>query len=384
MMPLYFDNHATTPIDPRVLEAMLPYFREDFGNAESGQHAYGWKAKAAVEKARGQVAALLNAEANEILFTSGATESIHSAILGFLSGLGAEARHIVTVASEHKATLEVCERARKQGHTLTVLPVDPEGRITLAQVESALRPETALVSVMHANNEIGTIHDIGAIGQLLRSREIFFHVDAAQTAGKTPIDVKAMNIDLLSISAHKLYGPKGAGALFVRRSSPRVPLHAYIVGGGQERGLRGGTQNVPGIVGLGEACAIAQAAMAEEGPRLARWRDKIINALLEALPNARLNGPRADRLCNNVNLTLQGIAGDTLTRSLSDIAYSSASACSTGGPSHVLMALGCDTDDPMATTVRFGLGRFNSENEVDTLIRRLVETVAQGDVPKAR
>jgi cysteine desulfurase len=379
--PMYFDNHATTPVDPQVLEAMLPYLKEHFGNPESSQHPFGWKAKSAVESARKQVAALINAEPGEIVFTSGATESIHLAILGFLEEQPA-GRHIITATTEHKATLEVCARAQKLGHECTVLAVDAMGRITVDQVKAAIRPTTAIVSLMHANNEIGTLHPITEIGAMLKEQGITFHVDAAQTPGRTPIDVRAMNIDLLSISAHKLYGPKGVGALFVRRSTPKVPLAPYIVGGGQERGLRGGTHNVPGIVGLGVACQIATEKMNEECPRLLALRNRIIEAVTHRCPNVLLNGDPENRLCNNVNFSIRGVAPDSLLMGLGSVAYSSGSACSSGTGSHVIKALGQDTSDPLMTTVRLGLGRFNTEAEVETLIEKLIQTIEKSkEVP---
>lgn len=371
--PLYFDNHATTPVDPRVLDAMLPYFTENFGNAESSQHSYGWTAKSALDRARAQVAALLNAEPAEIIFTSGATESIHLAILGFLEDQGPK-RHIITSNAEHKATLEVCARAQKVGHEVTILPVDRTGQVSVEQVREALRENTALVSLMHGNNEIGTLNPIAEIGQLLQERGIVFHVDAAQTAGKHPIDVRAMGIGLLSISAHKLYGPKGSGALFARRQ-PKVHLVPYLVGGGQERGLRGGTHNVPGIVGLGQACALAHAEMEAERSRLTGLRDRLIQNVFKELEGVTLNGHATERLCNNVSLTIRGVEPDQLLLGLHDIAYSSGSACSSGTVSHVLKAIGQDTSDPFTTTLRFGLGRFTTDDQVEYLIRRLVETV---------
>lgn len=370
--PLYFDNHATTPVDPRVLEVMLPYFTENFGNAESNQHSYGWTAKSAVDRARAHVASLINAEPAEIIFTSGATESINTAILGFLDDQG-PGRHIITANGEHKATLEVCARAAKLGHEVTVLPVDSQGRITREQVEQAIKENTVLVSLMHGNNEIGTLHPIAEIGPMLASRGIAFHVDAAQTAGRSPIDVKQMGIALLSISAHKLYGPKGVGALYVRKQ-PKVHLTPYVVGGGQERGLRGGTHNVPGIVGLGKACEIALAEMATEPERQARLRDQII-AHARSLDGVAVNGHLTERLCNNVNLTIQGVEGDQLLLGLHDIAYSSGSACSSGTVSHVLKAIGQTTTDAFSTTLRFGLGRFTTDDQVEYLITRLSTAV---------
>lgn len=375
--PLYFDNHATTPVDPTVFAAMMPFFTEHFGNAESSQHSFGWKAKAAVEKARGEIAALLNAEPAEIIFTSGATESIHAAILGFLEEQ-APVRHIITANTEHKATLEVCSRAKKYGHEVTVLKVDSLGRITPQQVRDAIQPNTALVSLMHGNNEIGTLHPIAEIGAITSEKGIAFHVDAAQTAGKIPIDVRAMNIDLLSISGHKLYGPKGTGALYIRRSAPRILMAPYIAGGGQERGLRGGTHNVPGIVGLGAACATANRVMAEECRRMEELRDYLITRIQHDLSDVILNGDPKHRLCNNVNFTIKGVAPDDLLLGLNDVAYSSGSACSSGTISHVLQAIH-PTDqllkDPMTVTVRFGIGRFNTREEVERLATRLVQAV---------
>lgn len=382
-MPRYFDNHATTPLDPLVLEAMLPFFTEHFGNAESNQHAYGWKAKAAIENARAQVAATIGAEASEIIFTSGATESIHQAILGSLSEQPTP-RHIITANTEHKATLEVCGRAEKMGHELTILPVDRLGRISVEQVQSALRPNTALVTLMHANNEIGTLHPIREIGERLADinkkngsaeQAIFFHVDAAQTVGKVAIDVRAMHIDLLSISAHKFHGPKGIGALFVRKTSPRIPLTAYLMGGGQERGLRGGTHNVPAIVGLGKAAELAKLNLEEESTRLRQGRDKLIAALVDSLGAIDLNGHPTERLCNNISLTIHGVSSDRLAMELNDIAYSSASACSSGAVSHVLKAIGQDTSDPWRATVRFGLGRSTQDEDLHYLQQRLLEVI---------
>jgi cysteine desulfurase len=395
--PLYFDNHATTPLDPRVLEAMLPFFKEDFGNAESSQHAYGWKAKSAVDKARKQIADLIGAQRGEIIFTSGATESIHLAILGFLEKQP-PASHLITANTEHKATLEVCARAERLGHAVTILPVDRLGQVSAAQVAAALRPNTVLVSLMHGNNEIGTLHPIAEIGALLRERgrarrvssngngggsdtggDITFHVDAAQTIGKHAIDVQAMNIDMLSISGHKYYAPKGVGALFARRfpSENGVSLAPFISGGGHERGLRGGTHNVPGIVGLGFASEIAQAELASENSRLTGLRDHLISSVRTAIEGVELNGHPTERLCNNVSFTIRGIPSDIFLTGLRDIAYSSASACSSGSgaTSHVLRAIGQTTSDPLVTTMRFGLGRFNTAAQVDTLISRLIATV---------
>ncbi len=372
-LPLYFDNNATTPLDPKVLEAMLPYFREHFGNPESVQHAYGWKAEAALTHAREQVAAILHASsANEIIFTAGATESMNLAILGYLFGLGQGCFHFITSVAEHKATLMIGERARELGHEVTLLPVNQFGQVETSDVLAAVKDNTVMVSLMHANNEIGSINPITEIGVALRARGgIVFHVDAAQTVGKTPIDVEAMGIDLLSLSAHKFFGPKGVGALYVRRATHLEPI---MVGGGQERGLRSGTHNVPGIVGLGEACAIATRELPEEALRLTGLRDKIIRALL-APGHIELNGHATERVCNNIHFTVHGVPADKILTGLSDIAFSTASACAAGGPSHVLRAIGREGNDPLSSSMRFGLGRFTTEGEVDTLIARVREIV---------
>lgn len=369
--PLYFDYNATTPTDPRVVEAMLPYFTEHFGNPESSHHAYGWEAKTAVDRARAQVAELIGANANEITFTSGSTESLNLAILGFLE-TQAPVRHIVTSAAEHKATLEAFFRAEQLGHEVTLLPVNRYGQVELPTLQEAIRPHTALVSLMHANNEVGSLNPIGEIGTWLKSRgDIAFHVDAAQTAGKHALNVKEMGIDLLSISAHKFHGPKGIGALYVRR--PDIRIHALLKGGGQEKGLRGGTHNVPGIVGFGVACQIAREEMPEEPRRLAFLRDHIVHSILSdnALDSiVQLNGHPTDRLCNNVHLSFR-IGADHLIQGLKDIAFSTASACSAGGASHVLKAMGCDSTDPLFTSARFSFGRFTTDDEIDRLISSL-------------
>lgn len=388
--PLYFDYHATTPVDRRVVEAMLPYFSEKFGNAESHQHAYGWEAKAAINQARQQVSELINAQPNEIIFTSGATESIHLALLGFLE-TQERGSHLITASTEHKATLEVCTRAKKLGYEITILDVDSEGRLDVQNLLTAIRPNTVMVSLMHGNNEIGTLHPIAELGPLLRAKGIVLHVDAAQTAGKHPIDVQKMEIDLLSISSHKLYGPKGVGALYVRRQPnlassncpkhdqqqrpSRIELAALFAGGGQESGLRGGTHNVPGIVGFGLACEIARREGQVESERLQNERDRILDILLKRFPNIELNGPRTSRLCNNINITVRDVAADDLIHGLRSIAYSSASACSMGSGSHVLKAIGKSSVDPFRTTLRFGLGRFNSREDIDRLIEVLSQTI---------
>ena len=375
--PVYLDNNATTPLDPRAFEAMRPFFLEHFGNAMSSQHSFGWTARAAVETARAQCAKLIGAESREIIFTSGATESIHLAILGWLEAAGPEPRHVITTAVEHKCVLEVAARAQRNGHSVTILPVDRHGRVELDELERAMRPETALVSVIHGNNEIGSLNPIAKIGALCASRGVLLHVDAAQSVGKVPIDVRAMNVDLLSASAHKIYGPKGAGFLFARHTSPRVRLAAYVVGGGQEKGLRGGTHNVPAIVGFGSACELAALEMTEEGPRLTGLRDRLVREILASAASlgirGELNGHPTERLPNSVSLTFNGLLADEfLLATSSRLAYSSGSACSSadGGASHVLAAIG-RKDDVRAVTVRLGLGRFTTPDDVEQALLTL-------------
>lgn len=372
---IYLDNHATTPVDPRVLQAMLPYFSEKFGNAMSGSHHFGWEAAMAVEQARASVAHALNADVGEIVFTAGATESAHLAILGGLEEFGRPA-HIITAATEHKCILEISKRAERLGHSITVLPVDEFGSINLVELQTALRPDTFMVSLMHGNNEIGTLHPLAKIGAICNAAKVLFHVDAAQTVGKHPLDVRAMNIDLLSLSGHKLYAPKGVGALFVRQTPPRVHLAPYLVGGGQEKGLRGGTHNVPGIVGLGAACEVAMRLMPEESARLTRLRDHMISRLTTELKNVSLNGHPQERLCNNVNVTIDDVASDRILLALYDVAFSSGSACSfgSGDVSHVLKAIGKTSQRP-ATTLRFGLGRWTTPAEIDAVCDRLISCV---------
>lgn len=338
--PIYLDHHATTPVDADVLQAMLPYFSEHFGNPGSGSHQFGWKAQNAVEHARKQIADVLGCDPNEIIFTSGATESVHLAILGLLAEQGKQS-HIITAQTEHKVVLEVCKRAESLGHEVTYLDVDEFGQIDLADLERTIRPNTALISLMHANNEIGTLHPIKEIGAIAKRHKVLFHVDAAQTFGRHEINVREQNIDLLSISSHKFYGPKGVGALFVRQTQPRVHLQPYILGGGQERGLRGGTVNVPGVVGIGAAAEKAKTLLASEGKRQTELRDQMIKILLDH-PGVKLNGHPSKRLCNNVNVTIDDVSPDQILLALHDVAFSTASACSfgTGEVSHVLKATG--------------------------------------------
>jgi cysteine desulfurase len=375
-LPVYMDNHATTAVDPRVLEAMLPYFTEKYGNAASRNHEFGWKAEEAVETARGQIARLIHASPREIVFTSGATESNNLAIKGVAEAHRAKGNHIITQATEHKAVLDTCKRLEKYGCEITYLPVNRDGLVDLENLRRAITPKTILISIMHANNEIGVLQPIEEIGKFAKEKKVLFHVDAAQSVGKIPVDVEKFGVDLLSISGHKLYGPKGVGVLYVRRKDPRVELAAQIDGGGHERGLRSGTLNVPGIVGLGKACEIAQKEMVEESERLRRLRDKLKDAILSRLDDTFLNGSMAHRLPNNLNLSFAGVEGDALLMGINDVAVSSGSACTTATlePSHVLRALGV-SEDLAHSSIRFGLGRFNTEEEVDYVANRVVETV---------
>jgi cysteine desulfurase len=376
-LQIYLDHHATTPIDPRVLEAMMPYLGERFGNAASREHDPGREAAKAVETAREQVAALIGADEREIVFTSGATESDNLAIKGLVEFHRAKRDHVVTVVTEHPAVLDSCralERADRAG--VFFLKVRADGLIDLDELRSALSDRTLLVSVMFANNEIGVIQDIPAIGALCRERGVFFHSDAAQAAGKVPVDVAAMSIDLLSLSAHKVYGPKGVGALYVRRRNPRVRLAPLLDGGGHEGGLRSGTLNVPGIVGFGAACEIARKEMAGEAARLGKLRDRLWEGLRSQLDHLTLNGHPERRLPGNLNVSFRFVESESLILALEGIAVSSGAACTTAKvePSHVLKALGLPEDLARAS-VRFGLGRTTTEGEIDLVIERVVAAV---------
>jgi cysteine desulfurase len=382
---IYLDYHATTPVDPRVLEGMLPFFTERFGNPHSKQHAFGWDAREATDTARAQVAALINASAAEITFTSGATESSNLALKGAVAaarGLGADAsakaaNHVVTVATEHKSVLDVCLQFRRQGLEVTVLGVGPGGLVDLDALRAAITPGTILVSVMAANNEIGTIQPLAEIGAIVHERGALFHTDAAQAAGKIPIDVRAMNIDLLSLTAHKFYGPKGSGALFMRRMKPRLALVPQLAGGGQEAGLRSGTLNVPGIVGLGRAAEICRLEMADEGRRLGALRDHLLAGLRGRLQDVRVNGTLEHRLPHNLHVSFDGVEGEALLMALGDLAVSTGSACASGSqaPSHVLQAIGA-TSDRAGASIRFGLGRTTTAAEIDFAIDRVSTVVA--------
>jgi cysteine desulfurase len=375
-LPIYMDNHATTRVDPRVLEAMLPYFSEKFGNAASRNHEFGWKAEEAVETSRAQIARLIGASPREIVFTSGATESINLALKGIAEAYRNRGNHIITQVTEHKAGLDVCKRLEESGFEITYLRVDREGLIDVDQLRQAITPKTILISIMSANNEIGTIQPIAEIAKAAKETDIFLHVDAAQAVGKIPIDVQKDGIDLLSISAHKLYGPKGVGALYVRRKNSRVEVVPIMDGGGHERGMRSGTLNVPGIVGLGKACEICHREMNEEAPHLAALRDRLKDALLGGLEDAQVNGSMAHRLPNNLNVSFPGVEGEALMMGINDVAVSSGSACTSAmiEPSHVLRALGVP-EELSHSSIRFGLGRFNTEEEVDYVAARTIETV---------
>jgi cysteine desulfurase len=374
--PLYLDYHATTPVDPRVLDAMLPFFTERFGNAHSKQHAWGWDARDAVETARAQVGALINASATEIVFTSGASESNNLAIKGAVAARGDRGRHVVTIATEHKSVLDTCRGLEREGVRVTVLGVRPDGLVDLDALSSAVTPDTILVSVMAANNEIGTIQPLGDIAAIVHARGALLHSDAAQAAGKIPLDVRAAEIDLLSLTAHKFYGPKGSGALFVRRMKPRLTLPAQIEGGGQEHGVRSGTLNVPGIVGLGRAAEIGRLDMAEESRRLAALRDRLLDGLRSRLPDVRVNGSLERRLPHNLHVSFDGVEGEALLMALDGIAVSTGSACSSGSqaPSHVLEAIGA-VGPRAGASIRFGLGRTTTAEEIDYAIDRVAAVV---------
>jgi cysteine desulfurase len=377
-LPIYFDNHATTPVDPRVLQAMLPYFTEKFGNAASRNHPYGWAGEEAVENARTQVANLIGATPKEIIFTSGATESDNLMIKGVAEMYREKGNHIITQAIEHKAVLDTCKRLEKDGFEVTYLPVLRDGRVSPEDVRKAITPKTILVTIMYANNEIGIINPVSEIGKVAKEHGIFFAVDGVQAVGKIPVDVQKDNIDLLAISAHKIYGPKGVGALYVRRRNPRVQISAIIDGGGHERGMRSGTLNVPGIVGLGAACEIAQKEMPEESSRLRKLRDRLKAGLEAKLDEVFINGSMEHRLPNNLNMSFAYVEGESLLMGINDIAVSSGSACTSATlePSYVLKALGVG-EDLAHTSIRFGLGRFNTEEEVDYVTDKMVQVVTK-------
>ena len=375
-LPIYMDYHATTPMDPRVFEAMKPYFMETFGNAASRNHSFGWQAEEAVEKARKQIADLIGATPKEIVFTSGATESNNLALKGVAEMYAEKGNHIITAATEHKAILDTCKRLEKHGIRVTYLPVQANGLVDLEMLKDVITDKTILVSIMYANNEIGVLQNMAEIGKIAKSKGVLVHSDATQAVGKVPVNVIKDNVDLMSLSGHKIYGPKGVGALYVRRKSPRVQITAQMDGGGHERGMRSGTLNVTGIVGLGEACALCQAEMPEESKRLAHLRDKLKNKLESQLDEVYVNGTMEHRVPNNLNISFAYVEGESLLMGINDIAVSSGSACTSATlePSYVLKALGAG-DDLAHSSIRFGLGRFNTEEEVDYVADKVIDVV---------
>ena len=375
-LPVYMDNHATTRMDPRVFEAMKPYFMEVFGNAASRNHSFGWEAEEAVEKSRRQIGDLIGATAKEIVFTSGATESNNLALKGVAEAYGERGNHIITQVTEHKAVLDTCRRLEREGIRVTYLPVKLDGLIDLDQLRNAITDQTILISIMYANNEIGVVQPMKEIGQIAKEKGVLFHSDAVQAVGKIPVNVAEDGIDLLSLTGHKLYGPKGVGALYVRRRNPRVQLTAQMDGGGHERGMRSGTLNVPGIVGLGAACEIAKAEMPEESKRVSFLRDKLKNKLTAELDEVFINGSMKHRLPHNLNVSFAYVEGESLLMGINDVAVSSGSACTSATlePSYVLKALGAG-DDLAHSSIRFGIGRFNTEEEIDYVGNRVIDVV---------
>ena len=375
MNPIYLDSHATTPVDPRVLDAMLPFFAEHFGNASSRNHPFGWKAGKAVEHAREQVASLIGVRFRDVVFTSGATESNNLAIKGAAARAPQDRRHIVTVATEHQAVLDPCRRLERDGFRVTLLGVDAEGRLDLQQVSDAIADDTLLLSVMSGNNEIGVLHPLPAIAALARERGVLFHCDAVQSAALIPMNARALGIDLVSLSAHKMYGPKGVGALYVARKEPAIDLEALIDGGGHERGYRSGTLNVPAIVGFGRAAELCRENAIAESSRLQALRDRLWRGLSQSMDGLFINGAMQDRLPQNLNVRFDGVHGETLLKAMTnDLAVSSGAACATASaePSHVLRALGL-TDEQARASIRFGLSRFTTEQEIDTAVIKVCD-----------
>ncbi|MEM4404879.1 MAG: IscS subfamily cysteine desulfurase [Nitrososphaerota archaeon] len=375
-LPIYMDYHATTPVDERVFDAMKPYFLEHFGNAASRNHVFGWQAEEGVEWARKQIASLIGATPKEIIFTSGATESNNLAIKGVAEMYRERGDHIITAVTEHKAVLDSCKRLEKYGYRVTYLPVDKDGLVDPDDVRRAITDKTILVTIMTANNEIGVIQPIEEIGRIARERGVLMHTDAVQAVGKIPFDVNALNVDLVSLTAHKMCGPKGVGALYVRRKNPRVQLVPIIDGGGHERGMRSGTLNVPGIVGFGKAAEIAIAEMPAEAERLAKLRDRLRDGIMNAIPEVYINGHPTKRLPGNLNLSFAYVEGESLLMGIRDVAVSSGSACTSASlePSYVLKALGVG-EELAHSSIRFGIGRFNTEEEVDFTIHQVTEAV---------
>ncbi len=375
-LPVYMDNHATTQVDPRVFEAMKPYFLQIFGNAASRNHSFGWEAEEGVEKARKQIAELIGATAKEIVFTSGATESNNLALKGVAQMYAERGNHVITQVTEHKAVLDTCRHLEREGVRVTYLPVQPNGLIDLDQLHDAITAETILISIMYANNEIGVVQPMAEIGEIAKKKGVLVHSDASQAVGKIDLNVVTDGIDLMSLTGHKIYGPKGCGALYVRRRNPRVQITAQMDGGGHERGMRSGTLNVPGVVGLGMACEIARNEMPEESKRLKLLRDGLKDKLTRELDEVYVNGTMEHHLPNNLNVSFAYVEGESLLMGLNDVAVSSGSACTSATlePSYVLKALGV-SDDIAHSSIRFGLGRFNTEAEVDYVGERVVNVV---------
>jgi len=375
-LPIYLDNHSTTPCDPRVVEVMLPYFTEKFGNAASRNHSFGWEGEEGVEHARKQIAHLIGADAKEIIFTSGATESDNLALQGIVAMYREKGDHIITSATEHRAVIDTAKYLEKKGVTVTFLPVDKAGMVRPEDVRNAITDKTILISVMLANNEIGTINPIAEIGKVAKEKGIIFHCDATQGVGKIPVNVQEMGIDLMSFSAHKIYGPKGIGALYVRRRAPRVRLEPMIYGGGHERGMRSGTLPVPLIVGFGKACELCEQEMATEAVRMAKMRDRLQEGIMGAMEEVYLNGHPTERLPGNLNISFAYVEGEALLMGVKEIALSSGSACTSATlePSYVLRALGVGSD-LAHSSIRFGLGRFNTDEEIEYTIDRMLKAV---------
>jgi cysteine desulfurase len=375
-LPIYMDYHATTPVDPRVVDSMLPYFTQHFGNPASRNHSFGWEAEEAVETARKQVADLIGANVKEVIFTSGATEANNLAIKGAAEMYREKGNHIITCVTEHKAVIDTCKKLEKQGLRVTYLPVQKDGRISLDELKAAITDKTILITIMAANNEIGVLQPIAEIGTIAKEKGILFHTDAVQAVGKVPFDVNQNKVDLVSLSAHKLYGPKGVGALYVRRRNPRVLLAEQISGGGHERGMRSGTLNVPGIVGLGAAAALAKAEMSTESTRLSTMRDRLNKKLHDNLDEIYINGSMEHRLPHNLNISFAYVEGESLLMGINDVAVSSGSACTSASlePSYVLKALGAG-DDLAHSSIRFGLGRWTSDEEIDYVVEKLTTVV---------
>lgn len=375
-LPIYLDNHSTTPCDPRVLEMMLPFFTEKFGNAASRNHSFGWEAEEAVDIARKQIAHLIHADAKEIIFTSGATESDNLALQGVVEMYREKGNHIITSSTEHRAVIDTAKYLEKKGINVTFLPVDKAGMVSPDDVRNAITDQTILISIMMANNEIGTINPVAAIGKVAKEKGVLFHCDATQGVGKIPVNVQEMGIDLMSFTAHKIYGPKGVGALYVRRKAPRVRLEAMMYGGGHERGMRSGTLAVPLIVGFGKACELCEQEMSAESVRMAKMRDRLQEGIMKGMDEVYLNGHPTERLPNNLNISFAYVEGEALLMGVKEIALSSGSACTSATlePSYVLRALGVGSD-LAHSSIRFGLGRFNTDEEVEYTIDRMIKAV---------